>query len=69
MSSSEIMKDSIPMLLSHLGMDVVAGVSKFSDLSRQKFHTLHGVAENDTLINLKLSNRTNTERKYQHAKK
>ena len=48
-TSSEIMEDPVAVSLGHLCVNVVAGVSKLSDLLRQQFYSLCGVAENDTL--------------------
>lgn len=49
---AEFMKNAIPIGLLHLGVDVVARVSKLGNLLSQQFHTVDRVAENDTLIDL-----------------
>jgi hypothetical protein len=48
------MEDAVPVSLLHPGMNVITRVAQFSDLLRQKFHTLGGVAEYNTLIDLQL---------------
>ena len=48
-SSSEVMEHSVSVSLSHLGVNVVAGVAKFRDFLGQKLHPLCGIAENDAL--------------------
>ena len=47
------MEHTVPMGLRHFGVDVVAGIAQFGDLFGEQFHTLGGITENDTLINLK----------------
>lgn len=46
------MKDSVAVGLSHLSMDVVAGVTQVSDFLGQQFHSLGRVAEDDALVDL-----------------
>lgn len=53
-TSSEVMENSVPVSLSHLGVDVVTGVAQLGYLLSQQFHTLGRVAEDDTLVNLQL---------------
>jgi len=53
-TSSEIVEDPVTVSLSHLGVDVIAGISKLSDLLGQQLDPLCGVAENDALVYLKL---------------
>ena len=48
------MEDPVPVLLSHLGVDVEAGVPKLSDLLSQQLHSLDRVAEDDALVDLEL---------------
>ena len=48
-AGSEVVEDSIAVSLSHLGVDVVAGVPKLGDLLRQQLHSLCRVAEDDAL--------------------
>ena len=43
------MEHPVPVCLGHLGVDVVAGVSKLCDLLRQQLHSLCRVAEDDAL--------------------
>ena len=45
----EVVEDSVAVSLSHLGVDVVAGVPKLGDLLRQQLHSLCRVAEDDAL--------------------
>jgi len=49
---TEFVKHAIPVRLWHFCVDVVAVVSKLSDLLGEKFHTLRRVAEYDRLIDL-----------------
>lgn len=51
-SGTEVMKDSVAVGLSHLGMDVVAGVTQIGDLLGQQFYSLGRVAEDDALVDL-----------------
>ena len=46
------MEHSVPVLLSHLGVNVETGVAQLSDLLRQQFHSLDRVAEDDALVDL-----------------
>lgn len=52
---TEVVEDTIAMLLSHLRVNVVTGVADFGDLLRQQFHTLSRVAEDDGLVDLELA--------------
>ena len=45
----EVMEDTIAVSLSHLSMDVVAGIAKFCDLFGKQLHPLCRIAENDAL--------------------
>ena len=49
----EIMKDTVTIVLQHLGVRVKAGVSKFGNFLRKQLHSVCGVAEDDGLIDLK----------------
>mmetsp|Transcript_53035 Transcript_53035/g.60775 ORF Transcript_53035/g.60775 Transcript_53035/m.60775 type:complete len:339 (-) Transcript_53035:703-1719(-) len=51
---SEVMENFISVLLLHLGVNIEAGVSEFSDLFGQQFYTVGGVTEYYTLVNLQL---------------
>jgi len=51
-ASSEIMENPVPVSLGHLGVDVVAGVTKFGDLLGQQLNPLCRVAKNDALVDL-----------------
>ena len=53
-SITEVMKYSIAMILQHLCMDIEARIAKFCNLLGQQFHSIHRVAENDGLVDLKL---------------
>ena len=48
-SGSEVVEDSVPVGLGHLGVDVVAGVAQLRDLLGEQLHSLGGVAENNAL--------------------
>ena len=48
-SGSEVVEDSVPVGLGHLGVDVVAGVAQLRDLLGQQLHSLGGVAEYNAL--------------------
>ena len=48
------MEYSVPMVLEHLSMDVKAGITKFGNFLGQQFHSIHRVAKNYGLVNLKL---------------
>ena len=48
-ASSEIMENPVPVSLGHLGVDVVAGVTKFGDLLGQQLNPLCRIAKNDAL--------------------
>lgn len=47
----EIMKNFIPFLLRHSGMNVVAGEIHLKDFLGQKFHSEGRIAKNDHLLN------------------
>lgn len=46
------MEDTVAVGLSHLSVDVVAGVTQVGDLLGQQFNSLGGVAEDDALVDL-----------------
>lgn len=48
------MEYSVAVGLEHFGVDVVARVAQLRDLLGQQLHTLHRVAEDDGLVDLKL---------------
>ena len=48
------MEDLVAMWLTHLGVDEEAGVAQLGDLLGKKFNSLHGVAEDDALVDLEL---------------
>ena len=48
------MENLVPVRLCHLGVNEEAGVAQLRDFLRQKLHTLHGVAEDDALVDLQL---------------
>ena len=48
------MENAVAVALHHLGMDVEARVSQLGDLLGQQLHTIHRVAEDDGLVDLKL---------------
>lgn len=51
---SEIVEDSVSVLLIHAGVYVEARVAQLCDLLGQQFHTLGGVAEDYRLVDLQL---------------
>ena len=53
-SITEVMKYSIAMVLQHLCMNIEARIAKLCNLLGQQFHSIHRVAENDGLVDLKL---------------
>ena len=54
-SVSEFVEYPIAVGLLHLRVDVEAAVAKLCDLLREKLHSIHGVAEDDALVDIKLS--------------
>jgi len=50
--SAEVVEDSVPVGLGHLGVDVVAGVAQLRYLLSQQFHPLCRIAEYDALVDL-----------------
>lgn len=48
----EVVEDSVPVVLGHPRVNVVAAVAEVSDLLGQQLHSLRRVAENDALIDL-----------------
>lgn len=54
-SLTEVVEDAVSVVLSHLGVNVVARVSDLSDLLGKKFDTLSGVTEDDRLVDLELA--------------
>ena len=51
-SVAKIMENTVAVVLQHASMRIEAGISKLSDLLRQKLHTVRRVAEYDGLIDL-----------------
>jgi hypothetical protein len=43
------------MMLSHLRVNVIAGIAYFRNLLGQQLNTLSGIAENDCLVDLQLA--------------
>jgi len=56
------MEYAVAVALHHLGMDVEARVSQLGDLLGQQLHTIHRVAEDDGLVDLKLHGYTEAVR-------
>lgn len=54
-SLTEVMEDTVSVILSHLGMNVVARVTDFRDFLSEKLNTLSRVTEDDRLVDLKFS--------------
>ena len=52
-TAPEVMKYTVSMWLRHSSVNIVTGISKFSDFLCEKFDTLSGVAEDNRLVNLK----------------
>lgn len=48
----EVVEDPVAVGLGHLGVDVVARVTKLSNLLGKQLHTLGRIAENDALVDL-----------------
>ena len=48
------MEHAVTVGLQHLGVDVEARVPQLGDLLREQLHAVHGVAEDDRLIDLEL---------------
>ena len=57
----EVMKDTVAVLLVHLGVNVVARVSQLCDLFGQQFNSLCGIAEDDGLVDLQPKRRTTND--------
>jgi len=55
------MENAITMLLSHLGVNKEAAVAQLGDFLREQFNAVHGVTENNRLIDIQLQ--TNKKRK------
>ena len=53
------MEDAISVILPHLGVDVVAGVAQLGDLLGEQLYSLHWVAEDYGLVDLKLRKQKN----------
>jgi len=53
-STTEVMVDTIAIILPHLGMNVEAGRPQLSDLLGQKLHAIDGVAEDNALVDVQL---------------
>ena len=49
---AEVMEDAVTVVLKHARMRVEAGISKLSNLLREKFDPICGVTEDDGLVNL-----------------
>ena len=47
---TELMENPISVCLLHLGMDIVARVAKLGNFLREQLDAVHGIAENDTLV-------------------
>jgi hypothetical protein len=50
----EVVEHAVPVRLQHLGVDVEAGVPQLRDFLGQQLHAVHGVAEDDGLVDLQL---------------
>ena len=50
----EVVEHAVAMGLYHFCVDIEAGVAQLSDLLRQQLNTVHRVAKDDRLVNLKL---------------
>lgn len=61
---TEIMEDSIPVILQHLGMNVKARITKFCNLLCQQFHPVNRITKYNRLINLKLEKIKSVSRLY-----
>ena len=53
-SVAEVMEHSVPVGLIHPRVDEEARVAELCDLLRQQFHSCHGVAKDDGLVDLQL---------------
>ncbi|GMT19360.1 hypothetical protein PFISCL1PPCAC_10657 [Pristionchus fissidentatus] len=51
----EVVENSVTMILSHLGVNVVTGISELGDLLGEQLYTLGAVAEDDRLVDLELA--------------
>ena len=51
---SKIVKDTIAIMLKHLGVRIEARITEFCNFLCQKFHSICGITENDGLIDLEL---------------
>ena len=54
MAIPKVVKYSVAVRLHHLGVNVEAGVAKLRNLLGQQFHSIHRVAKDDGLVDLKL---------------
>ena len=54
LSITEVMEDLVSVGLCHAGVDKEAGVPQLCDLLGQQLHSLHRVAKDDALVDLKL---------------
>ena len=55
MALAKFVEHPVPMVLGHLGVDVVARVAELGDLLCKQLNTLCGIAEDDGLIDLQLN--------------
>ena len=55
MALAKFVEHPVPMVLGHLGVDVVARVAEFGDFLRKQLNTLGGIAEDDGLVDLQLN--------------
>ena len=53
-TSAEIVEHSVPVCLSHLGVDVEAAEAQFGDLLGKELNSLSRIAEDDWLVDLEL---------------
>lgn len=53
-SVSKVVEHTVAVALKHLCVDVEAGVAELCDFLGQQLHTVHGVAEDDGLVDAQL---------------
>src|SRR5205085_720985 len=53
-ATPEVVKHAVSVRLRHASVDVVARIAQLSNLLRQQFHALGGIAEDDRLVDLEL---------------
>mmetsp|Transcript_7587 Transcript_7587/g.12771 ORF Transcript_7587/g.12771 Transcript_7587/m.12771 type:complete len:359 (+) Transcript_7587:1202-2278(+) len=51
-SVTELVENTVAVLLAHFSVDIETAVSKFSNLLGQQFHTINRVTKNNTLVDL-----------------